>query len=474
MEVLKKTKIVCTMGPAIDNPELINELAFAGMNIVRFNFSHDVHENHKRRWEMVRDVAKKNGHNIGILMDTKGPEIRCGEMEDGQVSFATGDLVNIVREKVVGNKEQFHVDSHELFDDIEVGNYILIDDGKMRFDVLENDGQGTLSCRVANFGVVKTHKGCNVPNVKLSMPYLSERDNQDIRFACQNKVDFMALSFVRRKEDVLTIRKIFEEEGWSPQVISKIESQEGFDNLEEILEVSDGIMVARGDLGVEVSTALVPLYQKQMIKLANKIGKPVITATHMLESMVSSPTPTRAEASDVLNSILDGTDAIMLSGESAVGSYPLEAVQTMNRIALAVEEIIPYRENLNKSIETSKRTVQDSIGIAVSEAALNIDDVEAIVAFTTSGNTAKRISKYRPNVPILAVTFSHEVVNSLQAHWGVVPKYSPIQNDMYNDDELASQVAKEHGIEPGKLVIITAGYPTGSGTTNMMKIVEVK
>ena len=474
MEAIKKTKIVCTMGPAIDNPELINDLAHAGMNIVRFNFSHDVHDNHKRRWEMVRKVAQDQGHSIGILMDTKGPEIRCGEMEDGQVSFATGDLVNIVREKVVGNKERFHVDSRELFDDIKPGNYVLIDDGKMRFDVLENDGNGTLRCQVANFGVVKTHKGCNVPNVKLSMPYLSERDNKDIRFACQNKVDFMALSFVRRKEDVLQVREIYEEEGWAPQIISKIESQEGFDNLDEILEVSDGIMVARGDLGVEVSVALVPLYQKQMIKKANNVGKPVITATHMLESMMSSPTPTRAEASDVLNSILDGTDAIMLSGETAVGSYPLEAVKTMTKIAVAVEKIIPYRENLSRSVETSKRTVQDSIGIAVSEASLNIDEVEAVVAFTTSGNTAKRISKYRPNVPILAVTFTQEVVDSLHAHWGVVPLYSSVQNDMYNDDELASKVAREHGIEPGKLVIITAGYPTGSGTTNMMKIVEVK
>ncbi len=473
MKVLKKTKIVCTMGPAMDNPEIIDQLANAGMDIVRFNFSHDVHENHKRRWDMVREVAREKQHNLAILMDTKGPEIRCGEMENGQLNFATGDITKIVREEVLGNNERFHVNSPELFDDIKPGNYILIDDGKVRFDVLENDGNGTLLCRVANYGVVKTRKGCNVPNVVLSMPYVSEQDEKDIRFACQNKVDFIAPSFVRRKQDILQILEICEQEKWYPQIISKIESQEGMDNLDEILEISDGIMVARGDLGVEVSSELVPIYQKKMIARANVFGKPVITATHMLESMMSSPIPTRAEVSDVANSILDGTDAIMLSGESAVGSYPVESVATMKRISLGVEPIIPYRDNLRKSIESSDRNIQDSIGMAVSEASLNIDKVEAIVAFTTSGNTAKRISKYRPNVPIFAVTFSQEVVNSLLAYWGVFPVYSKVQNNMYNDDELASEVAKAHGIEPGKLVIITAGYPTGSGTTNMMKIIEV-
>ncbi len=474
MKIHHKTKIVCTIGPAIDHYDTLLELAKTGMNVVRFNFSHDVYENHARRMDLVRKVADENDYPLAIMMDTKGPKIRVGKMEDDNVNFTTGDQVRIIKEEVIGNNERFTINTPELFNDVKPGDYILIDDGKIRLNILKNDGDAGLLCEVANFGVIKTRKGCAVPGVKLSMPFISEADNADIRFACKMKVDYIAASFVRRKKDILQIREILEEEQWFPQIIAKIENQEGMDNLDEILEVADGIMVARGDLGLEVSPQLVPIFQKKMIEKANIAGKAVITATHMLESMMQNPRPTRAEASDVANAILDGTDAIMLSGESAVGAYPIQAVETMATIAGEVEQIIPYRDNLRKSILTSHRTIQDSIGMAVSEASLNIDQVEAIVAFTQSGSTARRISKYRPSVPIFAVTFSKEVVNSLACNWGVIPVYSDVQNNMYNDDELASLVAKKYEIQPGAFVILTAGYPTGTGTTNMMKIVEVK
>ena len=306
------------------------------------------------------------------------------------------------------------------------------------------------------------------------MPFVSPKDDADIRFGCRMGVDYIAASFTRRKEDILAISKILREEGRPDiQIIPKIENQEGFDNLREILEVSDGVMVARGDLGVDVSFELVPLYQKKIIATANEMGKPVITATHMLESMQENPRPTRAEASDVANAVLDGTDAIMLSGESAVGNYPIEAVQTMNRIANAMEETLPYKERLHKAVDSSQRTKNDAIAISVAETALTLD-VAAIVAFTQSGNTARRISKFRPKVPVIAVTFDEATQRSLALNWGVTTVISPVANNQNNECELARAVAREHGVKPGQSIILVAGYPVGNGATNTMKIIEVK
>lgn len=474
MKPIRKTKIICTLGPASDTQEMIEKLAVAGMNICRLNFSHEDHVKHAERIRNIREVSEKTGFNLAVMMDTKGPEIRCGIMENGALNFKKGDIVKVVKEEVIGNNERFHISCPELFADIRANDFLLIDDGKMRLSVLDNTGT-ELTCRIENPGVIKTRKGVNVPNVKLSMPFISSKDDADIRFGCQNDVDFIAASFVRRKEDVLAIRKIMAEEGAPKiQIISKIENQEGMDNLREILEVSDGVMVARGDLGVEVSTSLVPIYQKKIIAMSNEFGKPVVTATHMLESMMANPRPTRAEASDVANAVLDGTDCIMLSGESAVGDYPIEAVTVMDTIARGIEEILPYRQRLDQAIQSSARTVQDAIGSSVCNSALNLDEVEAIVAFTQGGSTARRISKFRPPVPIFAVTFTKSVQRKLEAHWGVIPIFSDIQNELTNDDELASIIAKNYGIEVGKQVIITAGYPTGEGTANMMKIVDVK
>ncbi|MEE0558645.1 MAG: pyruvate kinase [Bulleidia sp.] len=472
--LFKKTKVVCTIGPASENVETLTKLAQAGMNIARLNFSHGSHEEHLARIKMVRQVAEATGINLGIALDTKGPEIRLGNFVNDTEEYQIGEIVYIEKAECEGTHERFHIQVPELFDDLASGNEILINDGKMRLTVLENDGN-ELKCRVEVAGPISSHKGCNVPGVKLSMPFLSEKDEADIRFGCQNNVDFIFASFTRRPADINAIRKICIEEG-KPHIniIAKIENQEGYDNVSEILDVADGVMVARGDLGVEIPTMLVPVYQKHIIRQANIVGKPVITATHMLDSMTHNPRCTRAEASDVCNAVLDGTDGVMLSAESAAGDYPVEACETMSQIAEEAEKILPYRDRLDWLKTTSNKTVQDAVSIAISDATLTLDNIGAIVAFTQGGTTARRISKFRPNVPILAVTFTKDTQRKLESYWGVIPLFSDVQNTMTNDDDLASLFAKDYGVKKGQLIIISAGYPTGEGSANMMKIVEVK
>ncbi len=469
---MKKTKIICTIGPASESKEVLEQLMNEGMNICRLNFSHGDFDEHLNRIKNIREVSDKLGMNTAILLDTKGPEVRLGDFENGAVEFEKGDIVTILREKVLGNHERFHIQCPEIFDDVEEGGVILMDDGKMKVTILEKR-DGELVCRVENPHILKSKKGCNLPNVKLSMPFVSAKDDGDLRFGCRNDVDYIAASFTRRKEDVLEIRRILKEEGKENiQIIAKIENQEGYDNLDDILEVADGIMVARGDLGVDVSLELVPIYQKRIIKRCNELGKPVITATHMLESMQGNPRPTRAEASDVANAILDGTDAIMLSGESAAGMYPVEAVHTMVTIANGIEKIIPYRNNLKTSLKSCKRTREDAIGISAADMALTID-VAAIVVFTQSGTSARRISKYRPCCPILAVTFDPKTDRSLALNWGIQSLVSDITNTKENEADLARVVAKANGIPKGATIVTVAGYPSGIGATNALRIIEV-
>lgn len=469
----RKTKIVCTIGPATESEEMLVKMADAGMNVCRLNFSHETHEGHLERVERIRKVEKESGRKFAILLDTKGPEIRCGVFKNGQESYVIGDIVTLCREEIEGTKERFHIQCPEMFDDVYVGGTVLIDDGKVRLTILEKK-EGELVCRIENPGVIKNRKGCNVPNVKLSMPFISPKDESDIRFAARNHLDYIAASFTRRKEDVLAIKKILEEEGDNHiQIIAKIENQEGYDNLDDILTVVDGIMVARGDLGVDVSVELVPIYQKQMIKRCNAYGKPVITATHMLESMQSNPRPTRAEASDVANAVLDGTDSIMLSGESAVGAYPIEAVQTMDKISKAMEAILPYRERLDKAIATSRKTKEDAIGMSAADTAMSLD-VAGIICFTSSGNSARRISKFRPKAPIIAVCFDSEVERALAVNWGISTYLSDEVNTQLNECDLARKIAKKHGIAVGETIILVAGYPAGTGATNTMKIIDVQ
>lgn len=469
----RKTKIVCTIGPSSENEVMIEKMIEAGMNVARLNFSHGSHEEHRNRIETIRKVAARMGRYVGILADTKGPEIRSGVFENGFASFKKGDIVKVHKEPILGTKEAFHIDCRELFDDIKVGDFLLIDDGKMRLNILEATND-ELTCEIFNNGVIKTKKGVNVPNVKLSMPFVSKKDKEDIQFCAEMAVDMIALSFVRRKDDVLEIKEILKEfNAPKIEIIAKIESQEGVDELESILEVCDGVMVARGDLGVEVSTALVPLYQKKIISVANAKGKPVITATHMLESMMSNPRPTRAEASDVANAILDGSDAIMLSGESAAGEYPVESVLTMDTIAKAIEDNIPYYEKLQKAIQTSQSTVNDAIGISVSLSALTLPDVKVIIAFTETGGTPKRLCKFRPSVPVIAVSNNKSTCNQLTYYWGVFSAYRRDFTDMGSYDRVAIDVAKEFGFQKGDKIIITSGWAQKHGSTNTLRIIEI-
>ncbi len=470
----RKTKIVCTVGPAIDNEVMLEKMFLAGMDVARLNFSHANYEEHGARINMIRKIAKKTNKYIGIMADTKGPEIRTGNFEDGKVFYSKGDEVCIMKEEILGTKESFHIACPELFDDISVGDYLLIDDGKVRLDVLEVK-KDKIRTVVKNNGVLKSRKGVNVPNVRLSMPFISDKDRSDLIFCCDKGVDLVAASFVRRKEDIIEMREILDKHSKKKiEIIAKIENQEGFNNLEEILKVADGIMVARGDLGVEVKAEYVPVYQKKMILKANEYGKPVITATHMLETMMTNPRPTRAEASDVANAILDGTDAIMLSGESAAGEYPVESVETMNKIAETIEEIFPYKDRLERSIETSQATINDAIGIAVSQSSITLQNVAAVIAFTETGGTAKRICKFRPHVPIIAVTDNINTCFRLSYYWGVtsVIKDSVTDIQMYNI--IGNEVAKEYGIKPGQLIIITSGWGQQHGSTNSLRIIEVK
>lgn len=469
----RKTKIVCTIGPAIDSEIMLEKMIDAGMNVARLNYSHGTEEEHRNRIKMIRNIATKLNRYIGIMCDTKGPEIRTGMFKDNQVYFTKGDIVEIVREEVLGTHDRFHISCPQLFHDIAVGDYLLIDDGKMRLNVLEVS-DGILKAYVKNSGMIKSRKGVNVPNVKLSMPFISEKDRQDIIFAAENNVDMFALSFVRRADDVLAVRAILESIGKPTiEIISKIENQEGVDNLDEILAVSDGIMVARGDLGVEVSTELVPIYQKKIIQRANEVGKPVITATHMLESMMTNPRPTRAEASDVANAILDGSDAIMLSGESAAGEYPIEAVQTMDTIAKAIEDIIPYEDRLQKSTKTSQKTINDAIGIAVAQTALTLPEAKVIIAFTETGGTAKRMCKFRPSVPIIAVTDSVSTCRKLAYYWGVFATLRKDITDFSSFDRVAIEVALDFGYKPGNSIIISSGFGQKHGSTNTLRVIEI-
>lgn len=469
----RKTKIFCTVGPVSDNADMLGKMMDEGMDVCRLNFSHEDHSAHADRIALIRSVAASKNREIAILLDTKGPEIRTGVFENGFADFHRGDMVEVWRNETLGNRERFHISCPELFDDVRVGHYLLIDDGKMRLTIVDRS-EDVLVCRVENSGIIKTRKGVNVPNVILSMPFLSEKDISDIRFGCKHGIDYIAASFVRRADDVIAIRNILKEEGKeSIQVISKIENQEGYDNIDEILKYSDGIMVARGDLGVEVSLQLVPIYQKQMIQKANAAGKPVVTATHMLESMMHNPRPTRAEASDVANAVLDGSDAIMLSGESAVGEYPLEAIRTMAIIATAIEEqVFPYEERLLKAIASAERTRKDALGMSIAETTLNLN-IAAIVAFTESGSTARRISKFRPKAPVIAVATSVDTMRKLAANWGVATQLDEKPLMLEEMDERANKAARDFGIQPGQTIIIAAGIPGGAGNTNMMRIIDV-
>ncbi len=467
---MRKTKIVCTIGPASDSLEIIKEMIKAGMDVARLNFSHGTHEEHEERIVKLRQAAAELGSNLAIMLDTKGPEIRTGFLEGGSVNLVEGARVILTTEEIKGNEHRISVTYKGLPQAVQPGNTILLNDGLLKLKVLET-GENEVVCEVVVGGELKDQKGVNLPGVAVDLPSLTDKDIADINFGIDHEVDFIAASFIRRAADVIAIRRILESRDAEIHIISKIESEEGVHNLNEIIKVSDGIMVARGDLGVVMPTEEVPLIQKKIIEKCNRAGKPVITATQMLESMVRSPRPTRAEASDVANAILDGSDAIMLSAESAAGKYPVEAVRMMARIAERTEQALDYEQLLQKRTARLPRTITDAISHATCTTAQDLG-AAAIITSTRSGFTARMVSKYRPRAPIVAVSPSEKVCRKLSLVWGVRPLVAP---KFVNTDEMMKE-AVDAGlarglIKCGDLVVITAGVPVGvPGTTNLLKV----
>ncbi|MFX3635270.1 MAG: pyruvate kinase [Candidatus Pristimantibacillus sp.] len=468
---MRKTKIVCTIGPSSESLENTKKLIKAGMNVARLNFSHGDFEEHGNRIKNIRQANAELGTSVAVLLDTKGPEIRLGKLKEEPIELVQGEAITLTTEEILGDITRIPVSYSNLPNDVEVGSTILIDDGLIGLTVEGINGTEIL-CRIVNSGQIKSRKGVNVPGVNISLPGITEKDANDIIFGIGQGIDFIAASFVRKASDVLEIRELLERHNASHiQIISKIENQQGVDNLDEILELSDGLMVARGDLGVEIPAEEVPLVQKSMIAKCNRAGKPVITATQMLDSMQRNPRPTRAEASDVANAIFDGTDAIMLSGETAAGKYPVESVQTMARIAERAEAGLEYREIFTKQANAQQTSVTEAISQAVANSALDLK-AKAIVTSTQSGFTARMVSKYRPKSPIIAVTNDEKVMRRLALIWGVTPVLGLNATTTDEMVEIAVAGANSTGmISLGDTIVITAGVPVGrSGTTNLIKI----
>ncbi len=468
---MRKTKIVCTMGPATEDDGVLRGLMRAGMAVARFNFSHGTHDMHKKMLERVVRLREELDLPVATMLDTKGPEIRLGTFKNGRVMLKKGTAFTLRTQPVEGDETQASISFPELANDVQEGSTILLDDGLIELTVRNIRG-GDIVCRVQNDGMISDHKGVNVPNAHLSMPFISDRDREDIIFGIQNGFDFIAASFVRTAADVLEIRKIFDEFNCHGiNIIAKIENQEGVENIDQILRVSDGIMVARGDMGVEIPLEDVPVLQKMIIKKVYNAGKQVITATQMLESMIKNPRPTRAEATDVANAIYDGTSAIMLSGETAAGQYPVEAVRTMARIAERTERDIDYVKRFKMREVEANPDVTTAISHATCTTAHDLG-AAAIITVTKSGKTARMISKFRPSCPIIGFSTEARVCRQLNLSWGVTPL---MIEEKASTDELFDQAvdsAEYAGlVKSGELVALTAGVPLGiSGTTNMMKV----
>lgn len=473
---MQKTKMVFTIGPASANERVMSALIEAGMSASRHNFSHGTHEENLEKIQLVKRMREKYRRHIAVILDTKGPEIRTGKFAEGQVTLEEGQpfVINCGSD-TMGSANQCAISYGALYKDVKPGDTILIDDGLVGLEVRRVEGK-VIETEVKNGGVVSNNKGVNVPGVSVNLPSLTEQDKADLRFGCQVGVDIVAASFIRSAADTLAIREVLKDCGGEDILVySKIENQQGVENIDEIIKVSDGIMVARGDMGVEIPIEEVPQVQKMIIHKCNRAGIPVITATQMLDSMMRNPRPTRAEVSDVANAIYDGTDAIMLSGESASGKYPIEAAITMARIAVAAEADLSWDAVQETKKSASVWDVPNAISWAVCTTAYEIK-ARAIIASTQSGHTARRISKYRPSCDIIAVTPSDRVARTLALHWGVIPTMAP---QLSTTDELIEKsvaIALEEGyVEKGDMVVIAAGVPMGiPGSTNLMKVHEVK
>ena len=468
---MRRTKIVCTLGPSTDKEEVLRNLMKNGMNVARMNFSHGTHEEQKARLDMIKKLREELNLPVAALLDTKGPEIRIGDVEGGKLELKPGQEFTLTTEEMLGTEKKVTITYKELYKDVEPGDSILIDDGLIGMEVVRID-ESDIVCRVKNGGFISNHKGVNVPGVELNMPFVSPKDLADIVFAVEQDYDFIAASFTRTAEDIMEIRKILQEHGGEKiHIIAKLENKQGVKNCEDILRVADGIMIARGDMGVEIPLEEVPVIQKELIRKAMHMGKPVITATQMLDSMMKNPRPTRAETSDVANAIYQGTSAIMLSGETAAGAYPIEAVQTMAKIAERTEQDIDYSREFKPRKLAEAPDVTSAISHATCTTAADLK-AAAIVAVSKSGRTVSRIAKYLPVCPIIGCTTDERVYRQLKLLWGVTPV---VMKEANTADELfdhAVELAEQKGlIARGELVVIAAGVPVGlSGTTNMMKV----
>lgn len=471
-DILKKTKIVCTIGPASQSPEVLEQLIKNGMNVARLNFSHGSHEEHLEKIKTIKRIRRKLNVPLGLMLDTKGPEIRIGRFEEKEYFLKPDDIFTLTTRNIVGNKDIVSVSYEGLPQDVEKGSIISVDDGLIQLEVIEIKDGTEIVCRVQNNGVISNNKGVNLPGRVTNLPSITPKDVDDIKFGIENGIDMIAASFVRKKEDIYDIRKVLEDHGGEDiLIISKIESQEGVDNADEIIEASDGIMVARGDLGVEIRTELIPLVQKEIIRKCNKAAKPVITATQMLDSMQRNPRPTRAETTDVANAIIDGTDCVMLSGETAAGKYPVEAVKTMRDICITTELSDDFEENIYQTEIDRKITTTNAISKSTCTIASQLR-AKAIITCTASGNTAKAVSKFRPRTNIIACTIDEKVARRLSVSWGVYPI---IVEKAHETDELIERAIvgalKENYVQEGDLTVLTAGIPLGvSGTSNLIKV----
>lgn len=466
----RKTKIVCTLGPATDREGVLREMMLAGMNVARFNFSHGSHAEHQKRLDTLKALREELGLPVAAMLDTRGPEIRLRSFADGPVKLRTGHEFTLTTEDVPGDETRCSITYPELPGDVKAGDTILLDDGLVRLTVLEVTA-ADICCRVENDGTMKDNKGVNVPGVRLSMPYISQRDREDILFGAEAGFDYIAASFVRSAADVQEIRRLLEEKSSHIRIIAKIENQEGISNLGEILSAADGIMVARGDMGVEIDFTEVPIIQKNMIAQCVACGKPVITATQMLDSMMENPRPTRAEITDVANAIYDGTSAIMLSGETAAGKYPVDAVRTMDAIARRTEGEIDYAGRLRHLAGENRLSIAAATAHAACTTAMDIN-ADAIITVSASGTTARLVSRFHPGTPVVACLVDETVQRQMALCWGVTPILMPYAGSTDELVELAMSTAEKAGlVRSGDLVVITAGVPVGvSGTTNMIQV----
>ena len=466
---MRKTKIICTLGPSTDQEGVLRELVANGMNVARFNFSHGSHEEHLGRFEKLKAIREELGKPVAALLDTKGPEIRLKDFKNGTEMLEAGQTFTLTTREVEGTKEICSITYKDLPQDVQPGGTIMLDDGLIKLQIITvNDTD--IVCKVLNNGKIKNKKGVNVPGVHLSMPYMSQRDRDDIIFGAQQGFDFIAASFVRTAQDVYDIRNLLNEYDSDIRIIAKIENREGVNNIDSILAAADAVMVARGDLGVEIDFTELPGIQKNIIERSFSFGKPIVTATQMLDSMIVNPRPTRAEISDVANAIYDGTSAIMLSGETAAGAYPVDALKTMSAIAERTEQ-----ENHARFVPLTENTGKISVSDATAHAAcLTAKDVNAaaIVTVSESGNTARLLSKYRPEQPIIACVMKEQVQRQLALSWGITPLMMSLAHSTDELIEMSTALAKENGyLHNGELAVVTAGVPVGvSGTTNMIKI----